>query len=79
MYERDLCIWKETYMYGKYPIYMKEIYVYEKIPVHIAITRNEITSLREIDIWKETYIYEKYPLYMKRDLCIWKRDLYISR
>jgi len=46
--QRDLYIWKETYIYRK--SVCKETYVCTKRPMYIK---------RDLYIWKETYIYRK--------------------
>jgi len=61
-YERNACIWKETYVSEKRPMYLKK--VLSNRPKESRVL-NMFYEKRPI---KETHVYEKRPMYLKRDL-----------
>ena len=75
VWERDVYIWKETYIYEKRPIYVwREAYVCEKNPLNEPKMRVCLVCERD----RVETCLRKRPTFMKRDLYICKRDLYIN-
>jgi len=93
--ERDLYIWKETYVYMKRDLCIydkrpmcieRDLYIYIKRPIHMkrdlctgSRPTPSVYMKRDLYTWKRTYVHEKEK-YSKRDLCIGKEtDIYMKR
>jgi len=82
--ERDVSVWKETYVYKGDPCIRKETYVHKITYIYTKRAGKETYQTlnpfhqikrrtymkRDLYIWKETCVYGKRPICMKRDLCI---------